>query len=351
MRGRISDRIKDKMAAFYVKEKYSEWKIFQTAMAGLFCAGLFALTYAGLERPKTFVVRPNLGEARASRPAETKIMGFFFSKAPATLDHPLNILVLGRSGEGYPAPDLTDSIIILRLAPEAKAALISVPRDLWVKVPGRNYYSKINALYNLDKEKGPSEEEFGLIKNKITEITGLAIDYYVLIDVTTLKELVDALGGIDVYVENDINDRVYQHLTLEKGWHHMDGRTVQKYVRTRMDSGGDFARIKRQQQIIGILKDKILGLNPVWDFPKFLKIYQSIGRNVRTDIGLDKIQYFLGIAELFKDKEFKQIVIDSSSGLLRSSSVWTSGGLAYILAPKAGTENYNEIKKYIADNL
>jgi LCP family protein required for cell wall assembly len=339
------------MAAFYVKEKYSGQKIFQAAIIGLFCAGLFALTYAGLERPKTFVVRPNLSEAQISRPTETKILGFFFSKTPETLDHPLNILVLGRSGEGYPAPDLTDSIIILRLMPGAKAALISVPRDLWVKVPGRNYYSKINALYNLDKEKGPNEEEFGLIKNKIAEITGLAIDYYALIDVTALKELVDIIGGIDVYVENNINDRVYQHLTLEKGWHHLDGQTVQKYVRTRMDSGGDFARIKRQQQIIGILKDKILGLNPVWDFPKFLEIYRTIGRNIKTDIGLDKIQYFLGIAELFKDKEFNQIVVDPSSGLLRSSSVWTSGGLAYILVPKAGTENYEEIREYIAKHL
>lgn len=340
------------MAAFYVKEKQSRQIFFQTAVVGLFCAGLFALAYAGLEYPKTFVVRPNLDEARVSRPPETKIMGFFFSKAPETLDHPLNILILGRSGEGYPAPDLTDSIIILRLTPSAKAALISIPRDLWVKVPGRNYYSKINALYNLDKEKGPSEEEFRLIKNKIAEITGLNIDYYALIDITALKELVDALGGIDVYVENNINDRVYQHLTLEKGWHHMDGKTVQKYVRTRMDSGGDFARIKRQQQIIGILKDKILGLNPVWDFPKFLEIYQTIGRNVKTDIGLDKIQYFLEIAELFKNKEFDRIVIDSSSsGLLRSSSIWTSGGLAYILTPKAGVENYKEIKEYIAKHL
>jgi LCP family protein required for cell wall assembly len=339
------------MAAFYVKEKSLGRKIFQAAMAGLFCAGIFALAHVGLERPKTFVVKPNLSKVQVSRPAETKIMGFFFSKAPKTLDHPLNILVLGRSGEGYLAPDLTDSIIILHLTPDAKAALVSVPRDLWVKVPGRSYYSKINALYNLDKEKGPSEKEFGLIKNKITDITGLTIDYYALVDVTALRELVDILGGIDVYVENNINDRVYQHLTLEKGWHRMDGQTVKKYVRTRLDSGGDFARIKRQQQIIGILKDKILGLNPVWDFSKFLEIYRIIGRNIKTDIGLDKIQYFLGIADLFKNKEFKQIVVGPSSGLLRSSSIWTSGGLAYILVPKAGAENYKEIKEYIANHL
>lgn len=339
------------MTAFYVREKSSGRKIFKAAMVGLFCIGLFISGFSALGHPKTFVVRPNFNEAQINRPAETKILGFFFPKTPEDLERPLNILVLGRSGEGYPAPDLTDSIIILRLTPGAKAALISVPRDLWVKVPGRNYYSKINALYNLDKEKGPSEEEFGLIKNKITEITGFTLDYYALIDVTALKELVDILGGIDVHVENNINDRAYQYLTLEKGWHHMDGRTVQKYVRTRMDSGGDFARIKRQQQVIGILKDKILGLNPVWDLPKFLEIYRIIGRNIKTDIGFDKIRYFLEIAGLFKDKEFNQIVVDSSSGILRSSSVWTSGGLAYILAPKAGLENYNEIKKYITDNL
>ncbi len=339
------------MAAFYIKEKSAGRKIFQTAMAGLFCAGLFFAAYASLERPKTFVVKPNLSEAQVSRPAETKVMGFLFSKMAESLSHPLNILILGRSGEGYPAPDLTDSIMILRLAPEAKAALISVPRDLWIKVPGQNYYSKINALYNLNKEKGPNEKEFGLIKSKITEVTGLNIDYYALIDAAALREMVDILGGVDVYVENNINDRVYQHLTLEKGWHHMDGRTVQKYVRTRLDSDGDFARIKRQQQIIGILKDKILKLNPVWDIPKFLEIYRIIGRNVKTDIGPEKIRYFLEIAELFKDEEFNRIVVDPSSGLLRSSSVWTSGGLAYILIPKAGTENYKEIKEYIAKSL
>lgn len=339
------------MAAFYVKKESWGRKIFQTAMTALFCAGIFALLYTGLERPKIFVVGSELNKAQINQPINKKILNFFFPQVSETLNQPLNILILGRSGEGYPAPDLTDSIIIIHLTPEAKAALISVPRDLWVKVPGRNYYSKINALYNLNKEKGPSKEEFSLIKNKITEITGLTIDYYALIDITALKELVDIIGGIDVYVENNINDRIYQHLTLEKGWHHLDGTTIQKYVRTRMDSGGDFARIKRQQQVIGILKNKILGLNPVWDFPKFLEIYQAIGRNIKTDIGMDKIQYFLEIANLFKDKEFKQIIIDSSSGLLYSSSIWTSGGLAYILIPKAGIENYKEIKEYIANNL
>ncbi|MDP1629378.1 MAG: LCP family protein, partial [bacterium] len=327
-------------------------KFFITALLALFFGEFIILGFTALKQPKTFVVQSDRHQAQFSRTTESKLFNLFFPQTPRKPERPLNILILGRSGEGYLAPDLTDSIMILRLTPQAEAALISIPRDIWVKAPKKNYYSKINALYNLDRTEGPDKEGFEMIKNKIQEITGLDIDYYALVDITALKELVDILGGIDVYVENKINDRVYQYLTLEPGWHHLDGRTVQKYVRTRMDSGGDFARIKRQQQVIKILKEKIFGLNPLWDLPKIIEIYRTVGRNVKTDIGLAEMQYFLEIAEFFKDQEFKNLVIDhSNTKLLVSSSVMTSGGLAYILTPKAGLENYNEIKKYIADNL
>lgn len=263
----------------------------------------------------------------------------------------VNLLFLGIPGKGNNAPSLTDTIIILNSTPGGENPVgISIPRDLFVKNPNQDYYTKINALYQ--------NEGIDAVKTTIKQITGLEIDYFIVVDLNGVKNLIDYFDGIDVFVESDIYDPQFPALYnsfeifyLEKGQHHLDGETALKYIRSRNQAGGDFARIKRQQQIIVALKDKILNLNPFWDFPKFLKIWDNLKEHTNTNIGLTDIKYAWNLA---KNSDFEEIEFTTISNqpneeeqLLISAEINLSGQKAYILKPKAGLDDYQEIKNYI----
>ena len=122
-----------------------------------------------------------------------------------------------------------------------------------------DYYTKINSIYQ--------DNDVEAVKKIIKETTDLEIDYFIVFDLEGVKKLIDQFNGIDVFVENDIydprfpgSDDSYTTFQLEKGNQHLDGETALRYIRSRNQPGGDFARIERQQQVINILKDKILSL-------------------------------------------------------------------------------------------
>jgi len=155
-----------------------------------------------------------------------------------------NILVLGQPGKGYSGGNLTDTIILVHLEPtQEKATLISLPRDLLVKVPGQDNFTKINSLYYLVGIEG--------LREKIEEITNLSIDHYILVDLAVVKEIIKLVDGLNVYVPQDIDDPyfpgpnyTYQAFALKAGWRYLDGEATLKYIRTRYTSpNGDFDRM------------------------------------------------------------------------------------------------------------
>lgn len=260
----------------------------------------------------------------------------------------VNLLFLGIPGQGYRAPNLTDTIIIINSTPKAENPIaISIPRDLLVKSP--NYYTKINSIYQ--------EGGIKAIKSSLKEITNLDIDYFIVLDLEGVKKLVDQFGGIDVFVEKDIYDPQfpgpndsYITFSLNKGHHHLDGETALKYIRTRHEPGGDFARIKRQQQVINILKDKILSLNLFWNFPTILKIWKTLNEHTYTNIGLTDIKYAWNLAKKTNLDEIEFITLNNQpegNQLLVSDKIILGDEEAYILKPRAGLNNYEEIKNYI----
>jgi len=263
----------------------------------------------------------------------------------------INLLFLGIPGKGYPAPDLTDTIIIINSTSKAENPIaISVPRDLFVKYPNGNHYTKINALYQ--------EGGIKAIKSCLKEIIGLDIDYFVVLDLQGVEKLVNKVNGIDVFVENDIYDpqfpgsnNSYEVFSISQGHHHLDGETALKYIRTRHQPGSDFARIKRQQQVINVLKDKILSLSLFWNFPTLLNIWGTLKDHVYTNIGLTDIKYAWNLAKKtnFDEIEFYTLSNqpDEEKQLLISDNIVLGGKPAYILKPRAGIGNYNEIKNYI----
>ncbi len=251
---------------------------------------------------------------------------FSVSSPPQTSQY-RTFLFLGMGGAGHPGGALTDSIQVVILNPETKAvSLISVPRDLYLKVNGCGYH-KINTMYWCGERLGEGGGEFA--KKLVGEILGLRIDYYVKMDFSGFRDLVDLLGGVDVYVEKNFSDRVVG-LYLTKGWHHLDGETALRYVRTRY-TDSDFDRSRRQQQVILALKKKLLSagfyLNP-YKIYRFIKILSS---HLRTDIPYEETLRYLRELDEFEVK--KTYVIDNRKDNLLYAS-WRGG--AYVLLPVGG---------------
>ncbi|MDF1498023.1 MAG: LCP family protein [Patescibacteria group bacterium] len=262
----------------------------------------------------------------------------------------INILLMGKGGDGHNGGDLTDTIIIASIKPqENEAALISIPRDLYVNIPGTNINTKINAVKPFgDKSKEKNGTE--LIKKLTSEISGLDIHYFVELDFNGFIKVIDEIGGIDVYLENDINDLTYPNFNkgydpfyISKGWQHLDGTTALKVARSRHSKMGDFDRIKRQQIIIKATKQKIFKNYSKYDIVGFKNILDSLSENLKTDIQLKELPRFYKISKEIKNHKITAETIDTRKYLNR-----TYVGMGYTL--QARDEEYEEIKN-LTENI
>lgn len=203
---------------------------------------------------------------------------------------PANILVLGSDHRGEET-GRSDTIMLMRLNPEEdRAQIISIPRDSRVKIPGyaRN---KINAAYAL----GGTE----LMIRTVESISGMAINYYVIIDFQGFEKMVDTLGGIDVEVEKRLHDESL-HMDMQPGLQHLTGQEALLYVRFRHDIEGDFGRIRRQQQFIYALVDKGKEIRNIFKLPTLANIFAE---NTTTNLSIgDMIGYGRFLKSLEKDQ-------------------------------------------------
>jgi LCP family protein required for cell wall assembly len=165
---------------------------------------------------------------------------------------PVTFLLVGSDTRGHPAsgedPDgRSDAIMIARLSADRQhAQLISIPRDSWVDIPGHGM-NKINASYAFG---GP-----GLLIQTVEQLTQVRIDHYVAIDFDGIAEVTDALGGVDVEVAETTTNGEY---TFTAGVNHITGEQARWYLGQRYGlTGGDFDRVKRQQQYLQAVFDKL----------------------------------------------------------------------------------------------
>ena len=183
----------------------------------------------------------------------------------------INILLLGidrRSGTGW--GHLTDTIIIVTVDRANKTAgMLSIPRDLYLSIPGygENRINTANPFgyrYNYPGG-GPA-----LLKRTIEVNFGIPIDYYVMIDFQGFEKIIDALNGIDINVPRKLVDTQYpdplpgdpghfKTVSFNAGYQHMDGTRALQYVRSRM-STSDFDRGDRQQRMLLAIREKALNL-------------------------------------------------------------------------------------------
>lgn len=173
----------------------------------------------------------------------------------------VNVLVMGidqRPVENASYAN-TDSLILLTMNPISKTAgMMSIPRDLWVNLANHGQ-DRINTAMASGGAVYAMQE--------VGKALGVPVHHYVRVNFTALQKLVDLIGGIDVYVDQDINDQQYPDMNyhydpfvISAGLHHMDGATALKYARTRHNTS-DFYRMRRQQQIILAVRDRALSIN------------------------------------------------------------------------------------------
>lgn len=196
----------------------------------------------------------------------------------ATWDKPINMVVLGSDSRGEKNAR-ADTIIILSINPaEERVYVVSIPRDFRVKIPGHGY-DKINAANHL----GGAE----LMIRTIEEYTGLSIHHYVETDFKGFQKMVDALGGVEIYVDKAIKDNTPGYrMGIPAGWQRMDGSVALNYVRYRHDARGDFGRIERQQRFLKALMDKALRFSNLFKIPTLANI---LADNTETDLTISEM--------------------------------------------------------------
>lgn len=302
----------------------------------------------------------------------------------------INILLLGIGGAKHDGPDLTDTIILASINPQKNIVhLVSIPRDLYVD----SLQTKINAAYANGQEKGG--KGILLARSTVASITGIRPDYVFVLDFSGFIKLVDLIGGIDVQVENTLDDYAYPeegkenelcgttddglasfsaqiatgsatefdlfpcrffHLHVPLGLQHMDGELALKFVRSRHalgKEGSDFARSKRQQLVINAVRDKILSLGTLANPVKLIGIIGILGDNIHTDIPEGQFDDFIKLAQKMKGAKIESTVIDEGDlaqeryGLLMNPPTKDYRG-QWVLIPRIGSGNYSEIKTYLA---
>ncbi|HEU4830817.1 MAG TPA: LCP family protein, partial [Candidatus Saccharimonadales bacterium] len=285
-----------------------------------------------------------------------------------------NILIFGTSEDdpGHSGANLTDSLMVLSIDQNSKDAfMLSIPRDLYVDYGGacsEGYQGKINSMYDCYSGNGEDENAgSGALKEKIGEITGLDIQYYVHVNYTVLKEAVDAVGGIDVTIESSdprgILDRNFDwkcgyrchYVNYENGERaHMDGEHALAFARARNAAGGyglsagNFDREKNQQKVITALQQKAISVGTLTNLSAVTSLLDTFGRNLRTNFETKEIQTLVTLGT-----EVKGDRITSLSLVEEDNSLVTTGmiGASSVVRPIAGLYDYSEIQAYIKKNL
>lgn len=263
----------------------------------------------------------------------------------------VNILLLGVGDPGHDGETLADTNMIVSIdTKNNKAALISIPRDTRVRIPGEGY-AKINNANALGELQGKGKG-IDLAEKTIQENFGIEPQYYVKANFTGLKQAVDAVGGIDINVKEPLSDPEYPcdnnqykscGFKLSAGQTKMDGTTALKYARCRKGTcGDDFGRGLRQQEVLQAIKAKAMSMSTLTDPKKLNALINAVTDNVKTNMSLSEIQRAYEIAKKIPPENVTSIVFSlQPNGFLKSDPSSSD------LLPTSG--NFDEIKKFIAN--
>lgn len=205
-----------------------------------------------------------------------------------------NILFLGVAGKNEEGGNLSDSIMILSInGSKGTVSLLSLPRDLYVdsQVGAR----KINEVYAAARFSEGDKKGLKIVESALSQFTGIPIHYAAVVDFAVFEQVVDQLGGIKMFVPEDIVDPYYpdtnygfQTFIVRKGIQEFGGAKALKYARSRKTSS-DYSRAKRQQDLLFAIKEKAKNSGVLFSPTQLKKLYQTFNDNVVTDLGLPQL--------------------------------------------------------------
>jgi LCP family protein required for cell wall assembly len=278
----------------------------------------------------------------------------------------VNILLAGYSNDdpGHDGATLTDSIMVVSIDQNKNTALIlSIPRDLWVHIPGDGY-QKINAAYPYGESSKFSEDGYasggmGLLEKIVSQDLGIDINYYALINYTAFKDAVNAVGGITVDLTSSDNPYglydPYTHLKLINGIVSLDGQTALNLARARGDGPGsygfprsDFNRTQHQRQMLVALKEKATSGGVISNPLKVGELADAAGNNVKTDIKTNEMESLFVLLKKVPANSITTVGLNDIHGKNLLKSYTGTGGVS-ALVPAAGRDDYRIIQQAIQD--
>lgn len=245
----------------------------------------------------------------------------------------INLLILGTDGrdeeDGPPRTDLMMLLLLNREGP--RATLISIPRDLWVPIPGYGE-GKINTAYFLGSLDGQGS---ALARETVEQLVGLPIHHTVEVDFNGFRTLVDEMGGVELEIPEPIDDPAYPdghygtlHLQIPAGQQRLDGETALRYARTR-HGGVDQQRSARQQALLMALREQALQPSHLARAPLYLR---TLYREVESDLTLSDL---FSLARLGRSLSRDQLSMHTIGGELTWPILTWNGQDALLYDPSA----------------
>lgn len=233
----------------------------------------------------------------------------------------VNILVVGL--DNVDGGSRTDAIALAIFDAENRALRIaSIPRDSRVYIPGHNW-DKINHAYVFGG--------INLLRETLVNLTGIPIDYFVKVSYKSFPRIIDAIGGVDIYVEkklqyNDYSGKLF--INIPKGQQHMDGKTALGYVRFRHDPLGDIGRVKRQQKFIDIVMQKVKSPSIITKIPTLVaEIIDAVDTDLAPLDALKLVQF----ANSLPPDRITMFMAPGKTGFSKDISYWILDNNAFSL--------------------
>lgn len=245
----------------------------------------------------------------------------------------VNILIMGVDARGFEEGEIprSDSMLVASIDPvKKKMYLFSILRDTYVEIPGHDR-NRINTAIT----HGPNTA-----MKAVGDLLGMPIQYYVYTDFQGFMKLVDAVGGVDFYVEKDMSysskaDKNEYDINLKQGMQHLDGNSALQYVRFRYDAMGDFTRTERQRELIMAVVKKMQTTTSIMKLPDILK---SVSPYIDTNLNVEDMWKLANVAYKSSMSGSEQV---PPMKLLKEMSV---GGAAVLTVGNPDT-----LKQYIQD--
>jgi LCP family protein required for cell wall assembly len=307
-----------------------------------------------------FVIFIGAWDARNASAASAKMFGsanLFDVITPTSLKGSdkgrVNVLIVGYSVDdpGHPGARLTDSILLLSMSTTSHTGyMLSIPRDLYVKIPG-NGSGKINEAYG----DGGME----LLEQIIEDNFETHIDYYALLNYTAVRDTVNALGGVDVNIQSPDPDGLYDPnispadggpLKLSNGPQTINGQTALNLTRARGDAYNsygfplaDFNRTEHQRQVFTAMKEK-LTWKLILDPRKNGEVFNAFGNNVKTDLQLSEVRPLYKLFNGIPAEQLQSISLNKFNNINLLRSYTTPYGQSALI-PAEGITDYSAIVK------